>query len=70
MKTWPREMEEYGSDFIAKSPEWHDHELGLEWAGFRSSPFSSAVRIIYKILKEEVVVRVVRVTTNHDYKLR
>lgn len=65
---WVDEMEEFGPDFIAQSSEWHDHELLREWAGFRSSAFSSAGRVIYKIRENQIIVEVHKVTTEHNYK--
>ena len=65
---WVDEMEEFGPEHIAQSAEWHDHELFREWAGHRSSAFSSAGRVIYKILENKIVVEVHKVTTDHNYK--
>lgn len=65
---WVREMEEFGPDYIARSHEWHDHELEREWSGFRSSSFSSAGRVIYKIVENRILIEVYRVTTDHDYR--
>lgn len=65
---WVDEMEEFGPEHIAQSSEWHDHELFREWAGHRSSAFSSAGRVIYKILENKIVVEVHKVTTDHNYK--
>lgn len=65
---WVSEMEEFGPEFISTSSEWHDHELEREWFGFRSSAFSNSGRIIYKIIEDQVIVQVVRVTAHHDYK--
>lgn len=65
---WVDEMEEFGPGHIAKSSEWHDHQLEKEWAGFRSSAFSNAGRVIYKILENKIIVEVHRVTTDHNYK--
>lgn len=70
IKKWLTQMEEFGPEYIEKSPEWHDHALerGEKWKGCRSSAFSSSGRIIYRILDEQIVVQVVRVTTDHNYK--
>ena len=65
---WVDEMEEFGPEHIAQSSEWHDHELFREWAGHRSSAFSSAGRVIYKIIENKIVVEVHKVTTDHNYK--
>lgn len=65
---WVDEMEELGPEHIANSSEWHDHELDREWAGYRSSAFSSSGRVIYKIVDNKITVEVHRVTTDHNYK--
>ena len=65
---WIKEMEEYGPKFIKCSPEWHDHSLEREWFGYRSSAFSSSGRIIYRIIKNKILVEVHRVTPKHNYK--
>jgi len=65
---WVDEMEEFGPEYIAQSLEWHDHELFREWEGHRASAFSSAGRVIYKIIENKIVVEVHRVTTDHNYK--
>ncbi len=65
---WVDEMEEYGPEHIASSPEWHDHELERDWIGYRSSAFSKSGRVIYKILESLIIVQVARVTTRHNYR--
>ncbi|MBC7429844.1 MAG: hypothetical protein H7336_14615 [Bacteriovorax sp.] len=65
---WVSEMEEFGPEYIAQSNEWYDHELEREWYGPRSSAFSNTGRIIYKILNDEIIVQVARVTTDHNYR--
>lgn len=56
---WVSEMEEFGPEYIAQSNEWYGH---------RSSAFSKSGRIIYKILNDEIIVQVARVTTDHNYR--
>jgi len=65
---WVDEMEEHGPEFIAQSPEWHDHALDRDWYGHRSSAFSSSGRVIYKIIDSKISVEVHQVTTDHNYK--
>lgn len=65
---WVSDMEEFGPEYVANSNEWHDHALEREWEGYRSSAFSSSGRVIYKIFEDLIVVKVARVTTNHNYK--
>lgn len=65
---WVFEMEEFGPGYVAKSSEWRDHELDREWRGYRSSAFGSSGRVIYKIIDDQIIVQVARVTTDHNYK--
>lgn len=65
---WVSEMEEFGPKYIESSSEWHDHELDRKWIGYRSSAFSSSGRVIYKIIDDQIVVHVARVTATHNYK--
>lgn len=68
IRRWVREMENYGPNFIKRSPEWHDHALEREWFGFRSSAFSSSGRIIYRIIEDKILVQIRKVTPDHNYK--
>lgn len=65
---WVSEMEEFGPKYVANSSEWHDHELDRDWLGYRSSAFSSSGRVIYKIMRDQIIVQVERVTADHNYK--
>src|SRR4051812_31303588 len=67
LKSWVREIEELGPESIQKRRLWDDHPLEREWEGYRSSCFSLKGRIIYRIENEKVIVRVVRIPTEHDY---
>ena len=46
---------------------FNDESLRGEWRGHRSSRLSQQYRVIYKIERQEVIVKVVDVTA-HDYK--
>jgi len=65
---WVDEMEEFGPQYIRASLHWYDHALAGKWFGYRSSAFSSAGRIIYRVLQKDVVVNVVRITITDDYR--
>jgi mRNA-degrading endonuclease YafQ of YafQ-DinJ toxin-antitoxin module len=65
---WVDEMEEFGPSYIAASKDWHDHELEKAWTGYRSSAFSKAGRVIYKVRDRKITVEVHRVTADHNYK--
>ena len=46
---------------------FNDESLHGEWKGHRSSRLGSKYRVIYKIVKDQVLVQVVTVTA-HDYR--
>lgn len=46
---------------------FHDEALSGEWKGFRSSRLNEQWRVIYQIVADVLLVRVVRVTP-HDYR--
>jgi len=45
----------------------HDESLGGEWKGHRSSRLGLQYRVIYKTLKDRVLIQVVNVSP-HDYR--
>ncbi|MBT5032298.1 MAG: type II toxin-antitoxin system mRNA interferase toxin, RelE/StbE family [Proteobacteria bacterium] len=46
---------------------FNDEPLRGDWKGYRSSRLSLKYRIIYKIVRNEVLVQVVNITA-HDYR--
>jgi mRNA-degrading endonuclease YafQ of YafQ-DinJ toxin-antitoxin module len=64
---WTNEMQAHGPYFIQRSPNWNDHPLEREWAGYRASCFSLSGRIIYRIIEDRIEVSVVRISPDHDY---
>ena len=46
---------------------FRDEALSGEWKGFRSSRLNEQWRVIYQVVAEVLLVRVVRVTA-HDYR--
>jgi addiction module RelE/StbE family toxin len=46
---------------------FHDESLRGEWKGHRSSRLGIQYRVLYQIVKDQVLVRVVNVTA-HDYR--
>jgi addiction module RelE/StbE family toxin len=46
---------------------FRDEALSGEWKGFRSSRLNEQWRVIYQVVAEALLVRVVRVTP-HDYR--
>ncbi len=46
---------------------FHDEALSGEWKGFRSSRLNQQWRVVYQVLADALLVRVVQVTP-HDYQ--
>jgi mRNA-degrading endonuclease RelE of RelBE toxin-antitoxin system len=46
---------------------FHDELLGGEWKGHRSSRPGKQFRVVYRIEREQILVRVVSITA-HDYR--
>lgn len=68
IKRWISDIEENGLEVTQSKPDWRDHELDGVWKNHRAISFSYSGRLIYRIENERVVVKVVRVTADHDYK--
>ncbi len=56
-----------GPDGLREIRGFHDEALRGEWKGFRSSRLNIQYRVLYEVEKDQVFVRVVRVTP-HDYQ--
>lgn len=67
IRKWIMEVEEIGIESAQANKNWRDHELDGQWAGYRTISFSFEGRVIYRVEKVKVIVRVVRVTHDHDY---
>lgn len=69
LRAWVSTMEEKGPNFIATTAavHWNDHPLFGNRAGQRSSSFSDAGRIIYRIDTSRNIIEVLRVTAEHNY---
>ena len=46
---------------------FHDEALRGEWKGYRSSRLNIQYRVIYKIVKDEILVQVIDLTA-HNYR--
>lgn len=46
---------------------FHDESLRGEWKGCRSSRLGSQYRVIYKVVRDQVLVQVLNITA-HDYR--
>lgn len=68
IKRWITDVEDQGLEFAQHKPDWRDHDLTGEWKGYRSISFSYKGRVIYRVENEKVIIRVVRVTSDHNYK--
>lgn len=67
MKRWMADVEEQGLEYAQNRSDWRDHELEGEWKEHRAISFSNKGRVIYRVENEKIIVRVVRVTADHDY---
>jgi len=56
-----------GPEGLLKIKGLRDEALKGEWKGYRSSRLNLQYRVIYKVEKEEILVKVVKVTP-HDYQ--
>ncbi len=68
IKRWIADVEEQGLEYAQNRSDWRDHELEGEWKEHRAISFSSKGRLLYRIENKRIIVRVVRVTADHDYK--
>lgn len=67
LKKWIRDVEENGLEAAQTNRTWRDHALYDKWSGHRAISFSYAGRAIYRVEKAKVIVRVVKITHEHDY---
>jgi mRNA-degrading endonuclease YafQ of YafQ-DinJ toxin-antitoxin module len=65
---WTRQISHQGPESIQGDFKWADHPLEGEWEGYRSSSFSNKGRIIYRILEKKIIIKIARITDEHDYK--
>ena len=67
--TWIKQVKKHGPDSLRAGKNiWYDHDLKGKWNGYRSSSYSYAGRIIYQVHEKKIIVKVVRITPDHDYK--
>jgi mRNA-degrading endonuclease YafQ of YafQ-DinJ toxin-antitoxin module len=67
---WIKQVKKHGPESLragGQKSNWNDHALGRKWSGYRASNYSFSGRIIYKIDGKKIIVKVVRVTPDHDY---
>jgi len=46
---------------------FRDESLSGDWKGYRSSRLNQQYRVIYKVIKEQILIQVITVTP-HDYR--
>jgi addiction module RelE/StbE family toxin len=68
LKAWVSFIEYHGPKAIEEDYKWDDHPLRGKWSGCRSTCISNSGRIIYRIIKDKVIVLVLRVTASHNYR--
>jgi mRNA-degrading endonuclease YafQ of YafQ-DinJ toxin-antitoxin module len=68
IRAWVQQISIHGPESIRGDFKWADHALRGEWIGHRSSAFSNRGRIIYRIIDKKVVIKIARITDEHDYK--
>ena len=66
---WKDIMRLSGPAGLGKIKGFHDEALRGEWKGHRSSRLGLQYRVIYKTLKDRVMIQVVNLTP-HDYRKR
>jgi len=64
---WKDIVSASGPSGLSKIKGLRDETLSGEWTGYRSSRLNLQYRVIYKVLKERILVQVVNITP-HDYR--
>lgn len=65
---WIQQISAHGPESIRGDFKWADHALHGDWIGYRSSSFSNRGRIIYRIVEKKVIIKIARITDEHNYK--
>lgn len=69
IKRWVQEVEAKGLPFAQSNKDWRDHELTRgQWRGFRAISFSYSGRLIYRVEDKRLIVMVVRITPDHNFR--
>jgi addiction module RelE/StbE family toxin len=64
---WKNVVRHGGPEGLAAIRGFNDEALAGEWRGYRSSRLSQAYRVIYSVQRDQLLVRVERVS-KHDYR--
>jgi mRNA-degrading endonuclease YafQ of YafQ-DinJ toxin-antitoxin module len=68
LQSWEDLVTKHGPEALQDHPGfWNDHELYDDWAGHRSSSFSSLGRIIYRVEGDKKTVVILKITAEHDH---
>lgn len=65
---WIQQVSAHGPESIRGDFKWADHALYGEWVGYRASAFSNRGRITYRIADKKIVIKIARITDEHNYK--
>lgn len=68
IRAWIQEMSLNGPQYISECGYWNDHPLKEKRTNERSSSFSESGRIIYKINKNKILIRILKITPDHNYE--
>jgi mRNA-degrading endonuclease YafQ of YafQ-DinJ toxin-antitoxin module len=66
--SWIRQISAHGPESIRGEFKWAYHALHGERTGYRSSAFSNRGRIIYRVVDKKVVIKIARITDEHNYR--
>ena len=64
---WIKQVKKHGPESLGQRSNWNDHALDRKWSGHRASNYSYSGRIIYKVDGKKIIVKVVRISPDHDY---
>jgi addiction module RelE/StbE family toxin len=68
IKAWVAFVEDNGVKALQYDYKWDDHPLWGQWEGCRASCISNSGRIIYRVENQEVIVVILRITADHNYR--
>ena len=64
---WKTHVVHNGPEVLRTLPGYHDEALSGAWQGWRASRLNRQYRVIYSVERDELFVRVERITP-HDYR--
>lgn len=66
-ETWKNVLRAAGPEALRELPGTRDEVLRGQWKGYRSSRLSSRYRVIYRVVRDNLVIEVIDVNP-HDYR--